>query len=598
MDSSKKLQLFYYNMITDLFGRQLWDETIINHILQKICAYIEADDLALYVHVEKSEFLHLLGALSSDMPETLAIKEDMLAQDIFGAAKPEHNQLLSIQPEGMQNMVLVYNKEGKMSDSFMLDVKNETEKLLKVVIRTWRNLFRNKNNQFLQQLSAKLLKAHDKKDVLQEIVRGLECVYHNGDYKIILTQEYDDTTNLPVMVMEYKDEEELPVSTQVIMSGELQVETVKEQLQKIYAPLIGEQSVYGVLEITIPIVNSVLKEEVEFIKEFAVLSGKALEKTILYEDSLLQVSNLTLINEFNHELNSTRVLAELTELIRSQIIRITGASEAGFIYFNEESGEADILDGGTTFFQTVDGQRAADIYREKILAAPTAIFSGKADDLQPFGFQSAMILPMVHSGLNMGFSMILHEEAYRFTFENFKLTESLMQHSALAISNTILREKLQQTVITDFLTQLNTRRYLEDKIQEHLDTGTEGVLLLFDIDDFKLVNDTYGHHVGDIVLKQVSRVMKKTIGNKGIAARWGGEELAIYLPEMTDELGLGYANEIRMKIPEVTEPSVTISCGLTNWKKEDEVTMESLFIQADEALYDAKSSGKDRVLTH
>lgn len=170
-----------------------------------------------------------------------------------------------------------------------------------------------------------------------------------------------------------------------------------------------------------------------------------------------------------------------------------------------------------------------------------------------------------------------------------------MHHSALVISNTLLRERLQETVITDFLTGLYTRRYLEETIDEHQENGSKAVLLLFDIDDFKLVNDTYGHHVGDNVLKQVARVMKEVIGNKGVITRWGGEELAVYLPETSPDEGMEIANNIRKRIPEGTDPSITVSCGLSHWEKEAEDTPKKMFLRADQALYSAKSAGKDQV---
>lgn len=603
MDSSKQLQFMYFNILSDLFEQKTWDDTIIDYILKEICGHIEADFLAAYVHFDKSESFRLLGSYYEDivmfMPKNFVADEVIIPESFFHENKrPKHVDLLQIQLRGMGKLLFIYSKETPLPEHFLATFKKETEKLFSIIAQTWENTQRSKNNKFLQELSEKLLKANDKNDVLRDITKALEQLYGDAEYHLILTQEYGNTPSLPIRVMEYKDENPISMSTQVFMTGEFQIEILKEQSKKmIYAPLTGEQSVYGVLEIIVPIESYLWKEDILLIEELAALSGKALEKTILYEDSLMQVSNLTLINEVNHKLNSTSELSELTEIIRTQIMEITEASEVGFIYLDEESNvEIEILEGSSELFKVGNGSSIVSLYKEKILQKSDAVFNGKAEELRSYGYQSVMVIPMEYSGLSMGFTIILHEDTYHFSFESFKLVESMMQHSALAISNTILKERLQRTLITDFLTQLYTRRYLEERINTHLESGSSGVLLLFDIDDFKSVNDTYGHHVGDVVLKQVAAIMENKIGNKGIVSRWGGEEIAIYLPEMDCEQGKQYANDIRKLIRESTEPAITVSCGISNWERTEQYNQKSLFIRADEALYRAKSKGKNCVI--
>lgn len=603
MDSSKQLQFMYFNILSDLFEQKTWDDTIIDYILKEICGHIEADFLAAYVHFEKSESFRLLGSYYEDivmfMPKNFVADEVIIPESFFHENKrPKHVDFLQIQLRGMGTLLFIYSKETPLPEHFLATFKKETEKLFSIIAQTWENTQRSKNNKFLQELSEKLLKANDKNDVLRDITKALEQLYGDAEYHLILTQEYGNTPSLPIRVMEYKDENPISMSTQVFMTGEFQIEILKEQSKKmIYAPLTGEQSVYGVLEIIVPIESYLWKEDILLIEEIAALSGKALEKTILYEDSLMQVSNLTLINEVNHKLNSTSELSELTEIIRTQIMEITEASEVGFIYLDEESNvEIEILEGSSELFKVGNGSGIVSLYKEKILQKSDAVFNGKAEELRSYGYQSVMVIPMEYSGLSMGFTIILHEDTYHFSFESFKLVESMMQHSSLAISNTILKERLQRTLITDFLTQLYTRRYLEERINTHLESGSSGVLLLFDIDDFKSVNDTYGHHVGDVVLKQVAAIMENKIGNKGIVSRWGGEEIAIYLPEMDCEQGKQYANDIRKLIREGTEPAITVSCGISNWERTEQYNQKSLFIRADEALYRAKSKGKNCVI--
>lgn len=124
----------------------------------------------------------------------------------------------------------------------------------------------------------------------------------------------------------------------------------------------------------------------------------------------------------------------------------------------------------------------------------------------------------------------------------------------------------------------------------------EGTFMMIDIDDFKLINDTFGHQVGDDVLVQVANLVNANIRGSDIGARWGGEELAIYLPGISLPAGLVVAKRLVKRVSENTEPQVTISCGVSHWNRGSQDSYPTLFKRADEALYIAKQSGKNRVI--
>jgi len=112
-----------------------------------------------------------------------------------------------------------------------------------------------------------------------------------------------------------------------------------------------------------------------------------------------------------------------------------------------------------------------------------------------------------------------------------------------------------------------------------------------------MVNDTYGHQKGDKILKEVSEIVKSSIRQGDIAARWGGEELSVYLPLMGVEQAVNVAERIRKRVMNETEPNVTVSCGIAEWSWMDErVSVESLFYRADMALYKAKNNGRNQVI--
>src|SRR5690606_23007528 len=118
-----------------------------------------------------------------------------------------------------------------------------------------------------------------------------------------------------------------------------------------------------------------------------------------------------------------------------------------------------------------------------------------------------------------------------------------------------------------------------------------------DIDNFKAINDTYGHQTGDDVLIQVANIIKSSIRDNDIAARWGGEELAIYLPNAPLSSALQVAERIRERVSRKTSPRVTISIGVSQWKQQDMIKgLDTLFQKADQSLYTAKSTGKNQVI--
>ena len=157
------------------------------------------------------------------------------------------------------------------------------------------------------------------------------------------------------------------------------------------------------------------------------------------------------------------------------------------------------------------------------------------------------------------------------------------------------RRDMEKMALTDPLTGLFNRRYIfefmaEEKIQEK---GFS--VIMGDIDYFKKINDTYGHPVGDIVLKKVSDTMKNTIGKKGLVARFGGEEFLIVMLNMTSKDAYFYAEKLRIEIEnlQIKEcPSgTTISLGVSQFSQGQDI--DEVVKVADELLYLAKESGRN-----
>jgi diguanylate cyclase (GGDEF)-like protein len=203
--------------------------------------------------------------------------------------------------------------------------------------------------------------------------------------------------------------------------------------------------------------------------------------------------------------------------------------------------------------------------------------------------------------------------SYRYSLlfgKNKSLTEELVSINNTLEEKVVSRtkeihernEELFQLANYDSLTGLYNRRYFIQQVKERLEDA-ECVLafLVIDIDNFKSINDRFGHLVGDQVLMEFSSVLKNRIGELGLVGRVGGEEFAICLDGSSKEESILLANQLRLTIE--SHPillanddrlTVTFSCGIT-YTDEKGVTFEELYQAADRALYVSKETGKNKV---
>lgn len=162
------------------------------------------------------------------------------------------------------------------------------------------------------------------------------------------------------------------------------------------------------------------------------------------------------------------------------------------------------------------------------------------------------------------------------------------------------REKLRYLSLTDMLTGLRNRVALVDILEQEQDRAIRYdkplSVMMIDIDNFKLINDRFGHAEGDTVLKNLARLMRSTLRTSDYAARWGGEEFLVLLTDTPFESGViaaeNFCAEVASSYLSTLTP-VTISIGITALAPDD--STDTLIARSDEALYEAKRQGKNRV---
>ncbi len=161
-----------------------------------------------------------------------------------------------------------------------------------------------------------------------------------------------------------------------------------------------------------------------------------------------------------------------------------------------------------------------------------------------------------------------------------------------------LTEELQVLATTDYLTKLYNRRYFMEQLHIYVTKNQNPLsLILFDVDNFKKINDNFGHNAGDQVLIAISNILKLLLREEDIISRWGGEELMICLPETTCDKALSIANKLRNEIskyPFQYDKQVfncTVTGGVIPYNRN--LTAEKNITFVDQALYSGKSASKN-----
>ncbi|MFQ5886069.1 MAG: diguanylate cyclase [Anaerolineae bacterium] len=220
---------------------------------------------------------------------------------------------------------------------------------------------------------------------------------------------------------------------------------------------------------------------------------------------------------------------------------------------------------------------------------------------------SLLVAPLFAQSTLAGW-LILSRRGQRFSAENLRLVSILAGQAGVLLKNAELYEQTHQLAQTDPLLHILNRKAFLEKAKRELGqaqlNGHRVAVIMIDIDDFRLVNNAYGHQVGDLVLQEVTQVLQASIRGGDMVGRYGGEEFLI-LSLDTDEMGaMGMAKRIRKSVETtsfsgdgVVDLGLTISAGIAIFP-DDALNLSDLIRKADQAAYLAKRIGKNRVCLH
>jgi len=221
----------------------------------------------------------------------------------------------------------------------------------------------------------------------------------------------------------------------------------------------------------------------------------------------------------------------------------------------------------------------------------------RADNLDVGSFMS---VPLVVQGELIGVLNLSHPRPKAFHEDALRLLTLIAGQAAATIQRLLLYEDMRRLAITDDLTGIYNRRHFLERLQNEIERarryGQPFSLLFIDIDNFKELNDSFGHQLGDRILSELGSILRHWARSSDIVARYGGEEFVVLLP-MTDRTrGLIAAERLRTRIERHTfhrRKKLTVSVGVAAYPGDGD-TVERLLGCVDEALYMAKNTGRNR----
>lgn len=371
----------------------------------------------------------------------------------------------------------------------------------------------------------------------------------------------------------------------------------------IAAPLLREEQVMGVISAQSYRREAYTDSDLELLSAIAGLAAVAISNARAVSEIERQRRESERMEEIGRALTSSLNLTEVLERIVEATRDLAEADGAG-VWLLQEDGRAEIaMTAGETALPVGTTVEVPAALEARLLAGEPVILpqDARAGDVPPeiqemLQADSAIAVPLIAEQEVIGALSVSHIVGRRYEPREIRLLARFAFNAAVAVSNARLHERLRTLSLTDPLTLLPNRRHIDIFLQKEFaaaERGRDLTVILFDLDDFKVYNDTQGHQAGDAVLRRFAEILDSQTRAMNLAARYGGDEFICILSDTDRE---GGSIQMDRVIDEVRgDPGmgrVGVSAGMAVFDP-DMGSPDDLIRAADEDLYRAKGARGD-----
>ncbi|NOZ24939.1 MAG: diguanylate cyclase, partial [Nitrospirae bacterium] len=305
----------------------------------------------------------------------------------------------------------------------------------------------------------------------------------------------------------------------------------------IAVPVMEDSSVLGVLSADSSRYRAFDQQDIPLMELVARETAKTLKRQRVYSQIQLSYNSLRILHEESAPLARSLELSALCTRIVESAERVSGGN---VVFLLKKGRSYEIMTRGA---KPLIDKRVASLKgtllemvqanKDPIYHPDVSAFKTRALPFHYRGVKSVLALPVLHGQKIKGILTVLSERKNAFNSLQINLLEILVNQASVSISNVLLHEEIKAMAFTDGLTGLFNHRHFKERLKEELrrsERFNEALsLMLADIDHFKKVNDTYGHPVGDVVLREVAGLISRTVRGVDVPARYGGEEFAVLM---------------------------------------------------------------------
>ena len=307
-------------------------------------------------------------------------------------------------------------------------------------------------------------------------------------------------------------------------------------------------------------------------------------------------------------------ISKVVRCDRCSIVRIWGGDPHGHVMASHE--DASVVDKTIELFKYPELHHSMNAHQKIVVtdARTSTAAEPFVQELKQANINSLVVIPIVLFDQHVG-SLLLRAARFEGNFTPREVSffeivaeaaSNALERAQLFESIQVANERLERLAITDGLTGLYNHRHFRDHLQKEFERASRYKLplacMIFDVDDFKKLNDTYGHLTGDLVLKEIAERTQKCVRKSDLIARYGGEEFVVIMPQTGrdgaavegERIRAIIANTAFREVPE--EHRVTISGGISILEHDVMLNAEDLLRAADQAMYEAKRNGKNQVV--